>query len=327
MNEVNRSTPRVMEIAGLWRRLFAFLIDALLLGALGALVGLIAFSRLAELGDWGRAIGFAIALIYFGLMDSKLSGGQTFGKQLLGIKVVAANGVPLSVGASTLRAAIFCVPYFLNGAFIDPSGFILWLDAFLVFGVGLSIVYLLLFNRRTRQSLHDLAVGAYVVRYETNGPIGATERIWPTHLGVVGLILAAALVLPYVVLKFSSSPPFAALLRVQQELQREPGVRHAAVFSGITREFRTNQGTRSTHIFNAKLFFATPVANFDSAADRTVQVILNSDPSVAKEDVIAVTIVYGYDIGIASAWRSRSFAYSPEQWRQRISVRPTDSGV
>jgi hypothetical protein len=36
-----------------------------------------------------------------------------------------------------------------------------------------------------------------------------------------------------------------------------------------------------------------------------------------EEDVIAISIVYGYDIGIASSWRGRNFAFSPDQWRKR----------
>ncbi len=183
MNGVTGLTPGVTELANLWRRLFAFVLDGVFLGLLGAGLGLIAFDRLVALGDWGRVIGFAIAPVYFGVMDSKLSGGQTLGKQILGIKVVTASGEPLSVGASTLRAAIFCVPYFLNGVFVDPSAHISWLIVFLVFGVGISIGYLLLFNRRTRQSLHDLAVGAYVVYRQDNGSIGAMERIWPVEIG------------------------------------------------------------------------------------------------------------------------------------------------
>jgi uncharacterized RDD family membrane protein YckC len=187
MNEVTGITPRLAEIAGFWRRLFAFCLDGLLLGAVGAYIGLIAYDGLVALGDWGRAVGFAIALIYFGAMDSELFRGQTLGKRVVRIKVVTVNGVPLSVGASTLRATIFCVPYFLNGAFIDAGAITSWLLVFLVFGVGLSIVYLLLFNRRTRQSLHDLAVGAYVVSNKGGGPVGDSGRIWPAHFGVVSL--------------------------------------------------------------------------------------------------------------------------------------------
>jgi uncharacterized RDD family membrane protein YckC len=319
MDEVTGVTPRLAEIAGFWRRLFAFCLDGLLLGALGACIGLIAYDGLVALGDWGRAVGFIIALIYFGAMDSVLFGGQTLGKRIVGIKVVVSTGLPLSVSASTLRAAIFCVPYFLNGAFLDAGAITSWLSVFLVFGVGFSIVYLLLFNRRTRQSLHDLAVGAYVVSNKAGGPIGDSERIWPAHFGVVGLILMTAMLLPYLAQRLASSEPFVELLSVQQGLQHEPGVRHATANIGVNKFANSNRGTTTTHVFNSRIFLSRRVTDLDSMANRLARIILDRYPSAAKEDVIGLSIVYGYDIGIASAWQSQNFTFSPEQWRKRSS--------
>lgn len=323
MNEVSELTPGVAEVANPWRRLFAFVLDGIFLGLLGAVLGLIAFDRLVALGDWGRAVGFAIALVYFGVMDSKLSNGQTLGKQILGIRVVATDGGPLNIGASTLRATIFCIPYFLNGVFVDPGATLSRLMVFLVFGVGISIGYLLLFNLRTRQSLHDLAVGAYVVNSRHTGPIGVTGRIWPVHLGVVGLILATALTLPSFTQRLEGSPPFSALSSIQQGLQNEPGVWRASVSMGVTRAFSTGHGSTTTHVCSASIFFSAPIVNSGPLADRAVRIMLDRDPSIAKLDEIAVTIVYGYDIGIASAWRSKVFGRSPRQWQQRISAPTT----
>lgn len=321
MNEATGLTPRFPEPAGPWRRLFAFCLDGLLLGVVGACIGLVAYDRLVALGDWGRAVGFAIALIYFGVMDSGLCAGQTLGKRILGIRVVAAaSGVPLSAGAATLRAAIFCVPYFLNGAFITANVAASWLFVFLIFGVGLSILYLLLFNRRTRQSLHDLAVGAYVVRLEASNAGGAMERIWPVHFGVVGLILLAALFIPFVAQRLQKSAPFAGLLSVQQGLQSQPEVRHAAVIVGVNKFFSTAHGATTTHVFSARVFLSRRVTDLGSLADRLVQIILSRDPAAANVDQLAISIIYGYDIGIASASHSRNFVYSPEQWRQRIAA-------
>jgi uncharacterized RDD family membrane protein YckC len=325
MNEATGLTPRLPGMAGPWRRLFAFGLDGLLLGVVGACIGLVAYDRLVALGDWGRVLGFAIALAYFGVMDSGLCKGQTVGKRVLGIKVVTANAVPLSLGASTLRAAIFCVPYFLNGAFIAANAAATWVLVFVIFGVGLSILYLLLFNRRTRQSLHDLAVGAYVVRSEVGDARGAIERIWPVHFGVVGLILVAAMLIPFLSQRMEKSAPFAGLLSVQQGLQGAPEVRHATAMVGVNRFFGTDHGATTTHVFSARVILSRRVTDVDSLADRLAEVILTRDPSAVNQDRIAISIVYGYDIGIASASRSRNFVYSPGQWQQRISAL-TDGG-
>jgi uncharacterized RDD family membrane protein YckC len=322
MDEVTGLTPRLPEIAGFWRRLLAFCLDGLFLGAFGAGIGLVAYDRLVALGDWGRAVGFAIALVYFGVTDSELSGGQSPGKRILGIKVVTVNSAPLSVSTSTLRATIFCVPYFLNGAFIDAGVVTSWLVTFLVFGVGISIAYLLLFNRRTRQSLHDLAVGAYVVSCKAEDLSGESRRIWPAHFGAVGLILTAALTLPYFAQRLANSVPFAALLSVQQALQQDPDVRHATAVVSVSKFFGKNQSATTTHIFISNIVLSRRVTDFDSLSNRLAGIILNLDHSAEKEDEITISIRYGYDIGIASAWRSRLFAFSPEQWRKRMSRLP-----
>ena len=60
------------------------------------------------------------------------------------------------------------LPFFLNGVFTDRP----WLGelaVFVVFVWGGAIVYLFLFNRRTRQSLHDLICGTFVVRKKAGG--------------------------------------------------------------------------------------------------------------------------------------------------------------
>jgi uncharacterized RDD family membrane protein YckC len=322
MDEAPGVAPSGAHIAGLWRRLFAFCIDGLLLGALGGCVGLVAFDRLVALGDWGRAVGFAIALIYFGAMDGGLFGGQTLGKRALGIKVATGNGLPLGTGASTLRAAIFCVPYFLNGAFISSGAITSWLSVLqvvMVFGVGISIGYLLLFNRRTRQSLHDLAVGAYVVSSKAGGPVSDGGRLWIGHLSMIGLILLAAAALPYLGQRVARSARFVDLLSVQQGLQQEPDVRHATVNIGINTFSSKNQDTTTTHVFSSRIFLSRRVADLDSLANNSARIILDRDPAAEREDLIAISIVYGYDIGIASAWRSHDFSFSPGQWRKRFA--------
>jgi hypothetical protein len=84
---------------------------------------------------------------------------------------------------------------------------------FILFGFGDAIVYLYIFNRRTRQSLHDLIVGTFVTQttprrtYNLHDLIAAvfvSQRpppgqvvgsIWRPHLIVVGVWLVLVSVL------------------------------------------------------------------------------------------------------------------------------------
>ncbi len=90
-------------IANFWRRVGALFIDTLILGVVGFLLGLAFESTFVQIGGWGRFIGFVIALVYFGVMNSKLTDGQTIGKRLLNLRVVDSENKTISLVRSTLR--------------------------------------------------------------------------------------------------------------------------------------------------------------------------------------------------------------------------------
>src|ERR1700733_790414 len=83
-------------IGALWRRFLAFLVDALLLGIIGSIVGALFFETLVRMGPWARVVGLLIALCYFGFLDSSTGSGQTVGKRFFRLKVVDSQGGMLS---------------------------------------------------------------------------------------------------------------------------------------------------------------------------------------------------------------------------------------
>ena len=93
-----------------WRRIFAFQIDALVLESTAQAIGLVLGPWLAELGAWGRLLGGAMALCYFGIGYSRLFRGATLGKRLLGIEVRRLDGGYLSIPAAMARALVFVLP-------------------------------------------------------------------------------------------------------------------------------------------------------------------------------------------------------------------------
>ena len=64
-------------ICGFWRRLGAFAVDVVILGCAGIALGMAFFEYFASLGFRGRAVGFVIALLYFGIQNSSLAKGRT----------------------------------------------------------------------------------------------------------------------------------------------------------------------------------------------------------------------------------------------------------
>lgn len=297
--------------AGFWRRSIAFIVDALILGIAGGLAGWVLFDTFARLGGYGRVVGFVVALAYFGVMNSALCGGQTLGKRLLGVRVVGKDGSLLPLPQSLLRYSVLGVPFFLNGAplhatvLFSPMAYALSL---VVFGGMFSILYLYVFNRRGRRSLHDLAVGSSVVMAQT--PVGAAKpaEVWRVHLGVVGVLFTAAAVLPMFTGRLAQSEYFKALLVAHAAVNAEPGVKYAQVSHNTT--FRS-EGPNVESVI-ALVNLAQRRVDDAPFAKRIAEVILAKDPKAAATSAIHVTLVYGYDLGIASSWRSQSYRFAPE---------------
>lgn len=119
-----------VEYAGFGIRLGAVLIDGLILAIISFLLGL---------GESWH-VDVLITVLYFGVIQGA-TGGQTAGKAMLGIRVVMADGSPLTVGRGTLRSLseyvstlILCIGYLM----------VLWTDR--------------------KQALHDQMVGTVVIR-------------------------------------------------------------------------------------------------------------------------------------------------------------------
>lgn len=306
------------SLAGFWRRVLAFVIDGLILGVIGSALGMLAFDRLAELGVWGRGLGFLISLAYFGVMDSGLARGQTPGKRLLKIRVVRTDGRMLGPGRAALRFCLMGVPYFLNNAHIPLAASNVWIFTLLslvVFGLGLSILYLLIFNRATRQSLHDLATGSCVIAANSTLGPGTLAHIWRGHYAVVALIAVAALGAPLALAGLRHNSFFKPLLATQEGLMQDPDVAYAGVSAGTYKNFKTGVSQRYIAV---TALLAHKLDAKESLGDRLAQVVLNRYPDASGLDNININIVYGFDIGIASASSNTNYSHSPGEWKQRL---------
>ncbi len=318
-------TRKTAGISGFWRRLFAFFLDGIILGAPAYILGLFLFDQFAGLGGYGRAVGFLVAFLYFGLMNSALAGGRTLGKRLMSICVVDSKDSLITVGRSATRYLILGVPYFLNGAPIPPRLLFTWIAlllSFIIFGIGLSIVYLFVFNRRTRQSLHDLVVGTFVVK-TGRSPEALKPKIWAGHYVIIAFLLIASICAPLLLKGLATKGPFKELLPLQTSLMNLPDVRYASVFAGKS-FFSDSKGSRSVNTVSVAIQVNKRIEDYDTFANRMAKVVFESHPEVTQRDQLIVNIIYGYDIGIAHSSFSHGYNFSPAQWQQRIQ--PQGSG-
>ena len=305
--------------AGFWRRIGAFLVDGLLLGVIGQTLGFFLTRELVALGAWGRLLGFLVALTYFGLLNSKLANGQTLGKRLLKIRVVGSDGTPLSVARSVVRFLPLGAAWFLNGIMLPTSSLMsIWAYVFsiAVFGVGLSIAYLFVFNRRTRQSAHDLLVNSYVVMVSAQ-TVRPDTGVWKVHLLICGGLIAASCLAPYFLSGLANQAPFQPLMKIYEAAVAEPWVVHATVNKGKGIVVSSKTGRNETSYINVTAYLNAPDIENAEHAKELALLTLKSDSSVGAVDLIRVTLAYGYDIGIASSWRAQTYSHSPAEWSAR----------
>ncbi|GAB3347315.1 hypothetical protein [Lysobacter tyrosinilyticus] len=188
---------------------------------------------------------------------------------------------------------------------MSPLGYVISL---VVFGGMLSILYLLVFNRTTRRSLHDFAAGSWVVRVAAPASTGHVPRLWRGHVIAVALLLVMALSLPLLTQSLTRLPVFEEIFPALEAINAEPGVKYATVNAG----FSSGSGGELTYVA-AILQLDNPRVEDKPFAKGIASKMLQAAPGFAKRDVVAVTLTYGYDLGIATGWRSYAFRFKPDE--------------
>ena len=139
---MNGLTGDATHPAGFWIRLVAFLIDFLVIMLAQVVLQLVATVRFGRGGAPG-AVGFFtfVFAVAYPMVLHALT-GQTLGKLLTGVRIVALDGEPLPLGASLLRAVAF------------------WAVLPLTLGIGHIVAGL----RKDKRAFHDLIAGSRAER-------------------------------------------------------------------------------------------------------------------------------------------------------------------
>jgi len=171
-------------VPGFWHRLFAFLIDGIVVSILCFAMAEVFQGFFARSPGWAAFLGFVVTTSYFAIFVSQVEDGQTLGMMATGVKVVASDGSTISLRRSFLRYAVLFAPFLLSSTVLPPwtpSMIASVYDTAMAFAAS-AVVYLAFFNRRTGQSLHDLATQTFVVDSAGDGPVH-TAAFLETSLG------------------------------------------------------------------------------------------------------------------------------------------------
>lgn len=326
--EIIKEPPQT-SIAGFWRRLFAFIIDGFIV-AIPLLILGFAFRDIAfSLGPWGRIIGYALIIPYWGYFNSEKRSGQTPGKQVAKIAVVDNSNQYFSMGKSFLRAFILGLIFMLNGWAVPlfQNPIIAIVLAIIVVGGTLALIYGLVFNRTTRQGIHDLLVGSYVI----NAPPdleAATPRIPRIHQRITFGLLGIGLLIGIVGLLVQRSQPTLGIVETGeweeiQELQSSL-MEEGEFFSvGVNRVNRSQIGNSTVlRDLNIEVWAKTSCRRNPGYCDDLVEQVAHTAfekyDNIENLSGMRIAVVNRFDLGLANGNLTRGTARSMEDWQKEL---------
>jgi len=297
--------------AGILIRLIAFAIDMLVLGIVGIALGAVATDAFAAMGPWGRLVGLAIGLGYFGYFDGAPGGGRSPGKRLLRLVLVGRDGRPLPVVKSAGRFLLIWIPMVLNGLPLELdqlSGPLGYLEALGTFGLGCVLIYLAIAGRKNGQALQDLLFGSVMLR-QPKGQQAPDSPLEPAAISrrqrfISALLVLLSLTLPAMTGRLANQPDYQRMNAIAHAVKALDGV--SVVGVAIAEGGKTIvPGTVEVRAFarTRQMLTEQQVKNIASAVHRTA-------PTAPE---IQIHLSYGYDIGIASSWRSQYAAFGPAE--------------
>lgn len=155
-----------MNVSGLWRRIFAFIVDGLLLSLI--CIGLAIFFKHIEMNsDLSAYLLLFVMMGYFIFLQSSSMLG-TIGKRIFGLKVVNSSGERISFMKSVKRLLglyIFITPFFYTIFKYSPNQLPTIYFLVIVFILGWYICnFIYVAVSVKHQALHDLLAETFVVK-------------------------------------------------------------------------------------------------------------------------------------------------------------------
>lgn len=299
----NEDASTMVIYAPFWRRLVALFIDMIMLAVLGAFIGVLVGHLFWDKELLGRFIGLVISGGYFTYFNSAAQGGQTFGKRLLKIKVVNHLGHYISIKQSLLRYSVIAPPLIFNHLVLPMNA---WSIALLgviggtLFGVSLANLYLFIFNRKTKQLIHDI-IGKTIV-LQNDSADGTYETTGRTNFGV-SLSICIGVFVTIVTMRVVNSK--MELPETYQKISNLPDVYSVATSTGTTTSFGGESTTRNYFVATVRVKSSQ---SMDSSFANKVSEIIKQDQNIdSGNQIVRVVLVGGYNLGIWSSTVTNTF--------------------
>lgn len=314
---IPNTLPWEHAIGSLWRRIFAYFLDAIILGIAGWVVTFPFRERLSHVGAWGPLLGSCLALPYFVILNSRIGDGQTLGKRIMDLQVVDVHGNTIPLTKSLVRYSFFAVALYLQETAFPITRLPLLVSSLivvLIYVISVATFYLVIFNRHTRQGVHDLAAGTYVTDADILGPV-KTPPIWKVHWVVLAVLLTTVWILGG---NFAGSGVSPAMLQDARLVESMDGVQQAQVRDLNWLGWKWG---RERKIFVINVLWQGNLLDEEAFACQVATRVLQNDPQTRELDSLRVVITTGYDLGFTHWKHSNSYGHTPAEWDNRDDSR------
>jgi hypothetical protein len=208
------------------------------------------------------------------------------------------------------------LPLACNGLAVGGTSWLVpTLAGIAVFLLGGSILYLFLFNPKTRRTVHDFATKSVVIRADSPTPTTFPAPAWRTHVAVLGSLVVIGGTIGYFSWqKFRSAVDFNALRHAQHDIASVAHTQNVTVVDGSTWAV----GGRKQTWIRAAANTYTASADPERLANAIADAIFRNFPSAASRTRIVVSVSHGYDILFSNSWNSQTWNYTPGEWQKRL---------
>lgn len=304
-------------IASRKKRLLSFIVDILILGIVGYISGLFFEKDYIKLGGFGRLIGFLITLSYFSLFDSKICNGQTIGKKIFKIKVVDKKNETISLKTSIIRSIFYSLTVLLSGiSFLSYK----YITLIIIIGITLFSIYaveayLFIFNKNTKQTLHDVISKTYVVDDGSSDFIDIVNNKRVLKSAIIFPILISVLVIG---INFKmENTRLNEMHNLVNSIQNQLPINNTTVSRGITKYSGTKNFENSNYIF----IDCKKINQDDNSEDlslKIAEIVLKSNIEFRDKESLIIQISTGYDIAIARKYHNQKYNLLLVDWKNKI---------
>jgi uncharacterized RDD family membrane protein YckC len=326
LQETQEEVKDTDNISYFWPRIFAYILDIIIICIVGLVLGLIFGEIFIQMGTYARFVGFVLIFSYFGIFNSKIKAGQTYGKKAMNIQVVDRNYNLIPPGKSFLRSFILIIPFYFNNflptsILISNTYIFIW-ASFFIFFIGL--IYFYIFNTKSRQSIHDLICGTFVVKsdlkHKSNLESEPLSQSFLTGLVIVIFIFLGILSLfknPIYDQETAKCQVLAQRL-IQEDMYYNPLVQFR--YFQKFKPGKTNENSSSIgKVIIIQVNWKGEKNDIHPEIYKLADIALKTYPDADNLDYIAVRILRGFNIGLAFFNYSDALNFTPSQWKDEIA--------